>query len=72
MSVGELTPKDVAELLGVSMKTLYRWMNEGEIEFQEISPRKRRIRSEAVDRFLARRTKGVAPQEETVGEHSAE
>jgi excisionase family DNA binding protein len=51
-------PRDVAEQLGVELRTIYAWCKSGELPSVLLSPRARRIRQEDLDAFLAGRRQG--------------
>lgn len=51
-------PRDVAEQLGVTLRTVYAWTKSGELPSVLLSPRARRIRQEDLDAFLAARRQG--------------
>jgi excisionase family DNA binding protein len=51
-------PRDVAEQLGVTLRTVYAWTKSGELPSVLLSPRARRIHQEDLDRFLAVRREG--------------
>jgi excisionase family DNA binding protein len=46
-------PRDVAEQLDVTLRTVYAWTHSGELPSVLLSPRARRIKQEDLDRFLA-------------------
>jgi excisionase family DNA binding protein len=46
-------PRDVAEQLDVTLRTVYAWTRSGELPSVLLSPRARRIKQEDLDRFLA-------------------
>ena len=51
-------PRDVAEQLDVTLRTVYAWIRSGELPSVLLSPRARRIKQEDLDRFLAARRQG--------------
>jgi excisionase family DNA binding protein len=51
-------PREVAEQLGVTLRTVYAWTKSGELPSVLLSPRARRIREEDLDRFLKARYEG--------------
>ncbi len=50
-----LTPKQVAEKLAVSTRTVYLWLEEGRLPAVRLSERVTRVPSQAVDALVARR-----------------
>jgi excisionase family DNA binding protein len=48
-----LTPRDVAEELKVSVATVYRMMENGQLPFWSPTPRKRFVSSDTLERLLA-------------------
>ena len=48
-----LSVKEVAEILSVSLDTVYRMLREGRIAHQRITPRRTVIRESALNEFLA-------------------
>lgn len=48
-----LSVKDVAEILSVSLDTVYRMLREGRMAHQRITPRRTIIRESALNEFLA-------------------
>ena len=48
-----LSVRDVADVLGVSVDTVYRMLREGRIAHQKITPRRTIIRESALNEFLA-------------------
>jgi excisionase family DNA binding protein len=51
-------PRDVAEQLDVTLRTVYGWIAAGTLPSVLLSPRARRIRQDDLDRFLATRRQG--------------
>ena len=51
-------PREVAEQLGVTLRTIYAWCASGELPSVLLSPRARRIREEDLAAFLAARRQG--------------
>jgi excisionase family DNA binding protein len=51
-------PREVAEQLGVTLRTVYAWTKSGELPSVLLSPRARRIREEDLAAFLAARRQG--------------
>ena len=51
-------PREVAEQLGVTLRTVYAWTKSGELPSVLLSPRVRRIREEDLAAFLAARRQG--------------
>jgi excisionase family DNA binding protein len=51
-------PRDVAALLDVTLRTVYKWIAAGELASVRLSSRARRIPQEDLDRFLATRREG--------------
>lgn len=49
----ELTPADVARLMGVTASTVSRWADEGKLPFFRTPGRQRRFRRSDVDRLIA-------------------
>ena len=47
-----LTPKEVAKRLGVSTSTVYRMINERELEFVIISADRRKVPEAALERYI--------------------
>jgi len=47
-----LTPDEVADQLGVSRKTVYRLINEGQIRAKKIGPRSIRVTQDALEGYL--------------------
>jgi|WetSurMetagenome_2_1015567.scaffolds.fasta_scaffold00383_3 excisionase family DNA binding protein len=56
-----LTPKDVAEILGVHYKTVHVWLREGKLKGIKISYRAWRIPQSALDHFIEQNS-NVSPQ----------
>jgi len=51
-------PRDVAEQLDVTLRTVYGWIATGKLPSVRLSARARRIRQDDLDRFLAARREG--------------
>jgi excisionase family DNA binding protein len=47
-----LTPEEVAKMLKVSVSTVNRLIRRGQLGFCQISPRTRRVPSEAIDAYI--------------------
>lgn len=45
-------PQQVAERLGVSSRSVLRWIQSGKLEGQKLGPRQYRVSKEALDKFL--------------------
>lgn len=45
-------PKQVAERLGVSSRSVLRWIQSGKLEGQKLGPRQYRVSKDALERFL--------------------
>lgn len=46
------TSKQVAERLGVSSRSVLRWIQSGRLEGQKLGPRQYRVSKDALDKFL--------------------
>lgn len=46
------TPKQIAERLGVSSRSVLRWIQNGKLEGQKLGPRQYRVNMEALEKFL--------------------
>lgn len=46
-------PKQVAERLGVSSRSVLRWIQSGKLEGQKLGERQYRVSKEALEKFLA-------------------
>jgi excisionase family DNA binding protein len=57
-----LTPKEVAEILGVHYKTVHIWLREGKLKGIKISYRAWRIPESALDLFIEQNS-NVSPQQ---------
>jgi excisionase family DNA binding protein len=51
-------PRDVAEQLDVTLRTVYSWIAAGKLASVRLSARQRRISQEDLDRFLTARREG--------------
>ena len=59
-----LTPKDIAEILGVHPKTVHLWLRGGKLKGVKISYRAWRIPQSAFDQFIEQNS-NVKPQQGT-------
>lgn len=59
MEEARYTPKQVAELLHIPVKTLHEMCRNGEIEFIEVRPRKRLFKREHIEEFENRQLRRV-------------
>lgn len=50
-------PKQVAERLGVSSRSVLRWIQSGKLEGQKLGERQYRVSREAIEKFLDRTKK---------------
>jgi len=50
-----MTPQQVAEYLQVHIKTVYSWVNGGELKASKLGPRSFRVRKEDIESFLEER-----------------
>lgn len=47
-----LTVREAANILGVSVNTVYRLIESGELSAMKVSPRKTMIKAEEIERFI--------------------
>ncbi len=52
-----LSPNEVAEYLGVRLKTVHEYVRRGELGCIEVSPRDRRFTEDQLQEFIKRKTK---------------
>lgn len=52
-------PKQVAERLGVSSRSVLRWIQSGKLEGQKLGERQYRVSREALEKFLANTKEAV-------------
>ena len=55
--------REVADILGVSVDSVYRLLRDGRITFQRISPRRTVVRESALEAFLAEVTVTRSPRD---------
>jgi len=54
-----LKPEEVADLCGVGLRTVYRWIQSGALPVVEFSHRCKRIRPEDLSEFIESRRNGL-------------
>lgn len=54
-----LTVQETARLLGVSVHTVYRLIESGELSALKVSPRKTMIKAEEIEKYINRKWGGV-------------
>lgn len=50
-----LTVRETANILGVSVHTVYRLIESGELSAMKVSPRKTVIKAEEIERYISRK-----------------
>ena len=54
-----IIPEIAAQRLGVGIRTIHKWARKREIEYVQLSPRKRMFTSEQLKRFIETRTRAM-------------